>query len=376
MLTIDKNNKIQIKYKILPYSKYKINPESEFLLKKIEDKIWECIQDKVILVTGGTGFLGKSLASRFLKYEPKSLRIFSRDEVKHFQFNNIFGSNPLIRNLIGDVRDYRRIIRASEDVDVLIHAAALKRIDIIEYNVAESVKTNVLGSLNVGRAALRNNVSKALFVSTDKACYPLNSYGACKLLGERIFTEMNYSKGKSKTILSSVRYGNVLASTGSVIPFFKQKILDGEPIPLTHPDMTRFIVSAEQAVDLIMKTLVYSVGGEVIVPILPSAKIVDLIESIKTLLNADTEIIDVGIRPGEKIHEILINEYEIPQTYKFEDLYVISSLIEKYQTEIERPIYQTKGEALSETTMKEYSSKDNLITQGKLMEYLQSLNIL
>ncbi len=345
-------------------------------MNKIEDKIWECIQDKIILITGGTGFLGKSLATRFLKYEPQSLRIFSRDEVKHFRFNNIFGNNPLIRNLIGDVRDYDRMIRAAEDADVLIHAAALKRIDILEYNVTESVKTNVLGTLNVARTALRNNISKALFVSTDKACYPLNSYGACKLLGERIFTEMNYSKGKSKSILSSVRYGNVLASTGSVIPFFKQKIQDGEPIPLTHPEMTRFIVSAEQAVDLVMKALVYSVGGEVIVPILPSAKIIDLIETIKTLLNAESDIIDVGIRPGEKIHEILINEYEIPQTYKFEDLYLISSLIEKYQKEIDRPIYQTKGEAMAKTTMKEYSSKDNLISQGKLLVHLKNLNIL
>ncbi len=345
-------------------------------MNKIEDKIWECIQDKIILITGGTGFLGKSLATRFLKYEPQSLRIFSRDEVKHFRFNNAFGSNPLIRNLIGDVRDYDRMIRAAEDADVLIHAAALKRIDILEYNVTESVKTNVLGTLNVARTALRNNISKALFVSTDKACYPLNSYGACKLLGERIFTEMNYSKGKSKSILSSVRYGNVLASTGSVIPFFKQKIQDSEPIPLTHPEMTRFIVSAEQAVDLVMKALVYSVGGEVIVPILPSAKIVDLIESIKTLLNAEGEIIDVGIRPGEKIHEILINEYEIPHTYKFEDLYIISSLIEKYQTEVDRPIYQTKGESMVKTEMKEYSSKDNLISQGKLLEHLKNLNIL
>ncbi|MCK5158585.1 MAG: polysaccharide biosynthesis protein [Candidatus Heimdallarchaeota archaeon] len=342
----------------------------------IEDKIWECIQDKVILITGGTGFLGKTLATRFLKYEPQSIRIFSRDEVKHFRFNNIFGANPLIRNLIGDVRDYDRIIRASEDADVLIHAAALKRIDIIEYNVTESVKTNVLGTLNVARAALRNNISKALFISTDKACYPLNSYGACKLLGERIFTEMNYSKGKSKTILSSVRYGNVLASTGSIIPFFKQKIQDGEPIPLTHPEMTRFIVSAEQAVDLVMKACVHSVGGEVIVPVLPAVKIVDLIESIKILLNAESEIINVGIRPGEKIHEILINEYEVPQTYKFEDLYIISSLIEKYQKEIDRPIYQTKGEKMMKTTMKEYSSKENLISQGKLLEYLKSLNIL
>ncbi|MHA1927194.1 MAG: SDR family NAD(P)-dependent oxidoreductase, partial [Candidatus Thorarchaeota archaeon] len=332
-------------------------------MKKIEDKIWESLQGKVVLITGGTGYLGRSLASRFLKYEPQSIRIFSRDEVKHFRFNNEFGELPQIRNLIGDVRDYDRIRRASEDVDVLIHAAALKRIDLLEYNVTESIKTNVMGSLNVANVALRNNVGKSLFISTDKACSPLNSYGACKLLGERIFTEMNYSKGKSKSILSSVRYGNVLASTGSIIPFFKQKIENGEQIPLTHPEMTRFIISAEQAVDLVLKGLVYNLGGEVIIPNIPSSKTVDLIEALKTAMNADNEIIEIGIRPGEKIHEILINEFEIPLTYKFEDVFVITSLIEQYQKEVEKPIYQQHGERMDCSKMKEYSSKDHLLTQ-------------
>jgi FlaA1/EpsC-like NDP-sugar epimerase len=345
-------------------------------LSKIEDRIWERVQDKVILITGGTGFLGKSLASRFLKYEPQALRVFSRDEVKHFRFNNLFGDNPRIRNLIGDVRDYDRISRALEDVDVLVHAAALKRIDMIEYNVTESIKTNVLGSLNAAKAALRNNVSRSLFVSTDKACSPLNSYGACKLLGERIFTEMNYSKGKSKSILGSVRYGNVLASTGSIIPFFKKKIEDGVPIPLTHPDMTRFIISADQAVDLVLKSLVYSIGGEVIVPSIPSARIVDLIDALKSSMDADNEIIEVGIRPGEKIHEILINEFEIPLTYKFEDIFVISSLIERYQDEIDRPIYHSEGEKMDNSKMMEYSSKDHLLSQGNLTEYLKKLDLL
>jgi UDP-N-acetylglucosamine 4,6-dehydratase len=345
------------------------------ILKKIEDSIWECIQDKVVLITGGTGFLGKSLARRLLKYEPQSLRIFSRDEVKHFRFNNEFGNDERIRNLLGDVRDYHRILRASENVDVLIHAAALKRIDLLEYNVAESIKTNVIGSLNVANAALENDVGRALFVSTDKACSPLNAYGACKMLGERIFTELNYSKGFSKTILSSVRYGNVLASTGSIIPFFKQKIENGEQIPLTHPDMTRFIISADQAVDLVLKTLVYSVGGEVIVPFIPSAKTIDLIEALKESMNADNEIVEIGIRPGEKIHEVLINEFEIPLTYKYEDIFAITSLIEVYQ-EIDKSIIQLKGEKLDSSKMTEYSSRDHLLTQGKLMDYLKKLGLL
>jgi UDP-N-acetylglucosamine 4,6-dehydratase len=345
-------------------------------LSKINDKIWELIQDKVVLITGGTGYLGKTLAARFLKYEPQSLRIFSRDEVKHFRFNNLFGDNPRLRNLLGDVRDYHRIEKASENVDVLIHAAALKRIDLLEYNVTESIKTNVLGTLNVANAALKNNVSKSLFISTDKACSPLNSYGACKLLGERIFTEMNYSKGFSKSILSSVRYGNVLASTGSIIPFFKKKIEDGEPIPLTHPDMTRFIISAEQAVDLIEKALVYSVGGEVIVPSIPSVKTVDIIEALKQTMNADNEIAEIGIRPGEKIHEVLINEFEIPLTYEYKDIYVIISLIERYQDDIPLAEYCKDGKKIDSSKMTEYSSRDHLLSKDEVVSYLQKLDLL
>lgn len=344
-------------------------------MNTIEDSIWETIQDKVVLITGGTGFLGKTLAARFLKYEPRALRIFSRDEVKHHLFKELFGSNPRIRNLIGDVRDYNRISRALEDADVLIHAAALKRIDMIEYNVTESIKTNILGTLNVANAALRNDVSRALFISTDKACSPLNSYGACKLLGERIFTELNYSKGKSEVVLSSVRYGNVLASTGSIIPFFKDIIVRGDPIPLTHPDMTRFIISADQAVDLVLKSLAYSIGGEVIVPALPSARIVDLIDIMKTLMDADNEITEVGVRPGEKIHEVLINEFEIPLTYKYEDVYAITSLIESYRT-VETPIYQRKGKKMDNSVMKEYSSTDHLLGKKELKELLEKLSLL
>ena len=218
-------------------------------------------------------------------------------------------------------------------------------------------------------------MKRALFGSTDKACSPLNSYGACKLLGERIFTEMNYSKGGSQTILSSVRYGNVLASTGSIIPFFKQKIENGEPIPLTHPEMTRFIISADQAVDLVMKALVYSVGGEVVVPIIPSAKTVDLIEAMKTVMDADNEIEEIGIRPGEKIHEVLINEFEIPLTYKYSDIYVITSLIERY-VKIKKPIYQQEGTKMDNSIMNEYSSKDHLLTRPKLIDYLRNLDLL
>lgn len=345
-------------------------------MNKVDNKMKDYIKDKTILITGGTGFLGRSLVSKLLEYDPQSLRIFSRDEVKHYRFNRIFGDHSRIRNLIGDVRDYKRILRASEGVDIIIHAAALKRIDLLEYNVSESIKTNVMGTLNVARVALKNNVDRALFVSTDKACSPVNSYGACKMLGERIFTEMNYSKGQSPTVLSSVRYGNVLASTGSVVPFFKKKIEGDEPIPLTHPEMTRFIISVDQAVSLVLKSMIYSIGGEVMIPRLPSTRIVDLIQVLKNAANADNEVVEVGIRPGEKIHEMLINELEMRHTYEYEDIYVIESMIEKYQKGIQTPRYKSDGKDMSKASINRYCSKDHLISQDSLEQLLKDFGLL
>ncbi len=341
----------------------------------MEEQLWSLFQDKNILITGGTGFLGRSLTSRILEYNPSSIRVFSRDEVKHYRFTNFFSKDKRLRNLIGNVRDYDRILKATENVDIVIHGAALKRIDLIEYNVTESVKTNVLGTMNVANACINNYVTKAIFVSTDKACYPLNSYGACKLLGERIFTEMNYNKGKAPIVLSSVRYGNVLASTGSVIPFFKEKIQRGEKIPLTHPDMTRFIINPNQAVDLIFNALLYSIGGEIFIPILPSMKITDLIDVIREKMNADNEIENVGIRPGEKIDELLINEHEIKYTHKFNNMYIITSLIAEYQ-KIASAEYISKGEKIDNTKMKEYSSSDNILSKEELFDYLSKLKLL
>ena len=186
---------------------------------------------------------------------------------------------------------------------------------------------------------------------------------------------MNYSKGKSEAIMSSVRYGNVLASTGSIIPFFKQKIESGEAIPLTHPDMTRFIITADQAVDLVLKALYYSIGGEVIVPVIPSTKVVDLIDAMKSLMGADNEIVDIGIRPGEKIHEILVNEFEIPYTYKYRDTFAITSLIERYR-DVETPVYQSEGEKMDNSKMQEYSSKDHLLSPQKMSEFIENYNLL
>ena len=202
----------------------------------------DIFKGKTVLITGGTGFLGKAITKKLLEFEPHAIRLFSNSEVEHFQTQKTF-QDKRIRHFFGDVRDFERINQACKGADIVIHAAAMKRIDLIEYNVMDSIKTNVIGTMNTVKACLQNNVEKAVFVSTDKACSPINSYGATKMLGERIFIESNYSKGKSKTVLTSVRYGNVIESTGSVIPFFIEKIQKKQKIPLTDKRMSRFIIT-------------------------------------------------------------------------------------------------------------------------------------
>src|SRR3989338_2216343 len=236
------------------------------------------MKGKTVLITGGTGYLGKHIVKRLLTQDIHAIRVFSRDEVKHHVMQELFGQSSKLRHLIGDVRDYERLRKATRGCDIVIHAAALKRLDLMEYNVEESIKTNILGTLNVVNACLENNVEKAIFISTDKACAPVNTYGACKFVSERIFTESNYSKGTSRTKFICVRYGNVLESTGSVIPFFESKIKNHEEIPLTDAAMTRFIITGEQAVDLIFNAIDMGRGGEIFVPKLPALRITDLIE--------------------------------------------------------------------------------------------------
>ncbi|MFW6383627.1 MAG: SDR family NAD(P)-dependent oxidoreductase [Nanoarchaeota archaeon] len=333
------------------------------------------LEDKTILITGGTGYLGRALTNEILKYNPKSVRLFSRDEVKHHNMREIFNHDSRLRNFIGDVRDYQRLLKATRQADIVIHAAALKRLDVLEYNVEESIKTNVDGTLNVVWACLENNVEKAVMVSTDKACAPVNTYGACKFVSERIFSESNYNKGDLKTVFTTVRYGNVLESTGSVIPFFTTKINNGEPIPLTDERMTRFIISHEEASELIFDAIRYGEGGEVFVPKLPSFKITDLIEILQEKFNKKNGVEVIGLRPGEKIHEQMINFSEIPRTYKFKNLYVIRSCIENFKKR-KKPYYVEQGERVNEEEMAEYSSKDEVISKEEVVKIFKNLGLL
>lgn len=247
----------------------------------------------------------------------------------------------------------------------------------MEYNVEESVKTNIVASLNIVNACLDCDVEKAIFVSTDKACSPVNTYGACKFVSERIFTESNYNKGSHKTIFSCVRYGNVLESTGSIIPFFISKMKNKEKIPLTDERMTRFIISPKEAVELIFDALKYGVGGEIFIPQLPAFKITDLIEILKEKENVNSEIEVIGLRPGEKIHELMLNFSEVPKTYKFKNRFVVISSINKYgKKDIKNIEYIKYGTILTEKDMTEYSSEHSVVSKKEIKNIFEKLGLL
>ncbi len=281
------------------------------------------MKDKSILITGGTGSLGKALTTHILTNFPsiKRLVIFSRDEQKQFEMQQDFPSHlyPQIRFFIGDVRDQERLERAFSDIDYVIHAAAMKHVHIAEYNPDECVKTNVNGAENVIKAALKSNVTDVVALSTDKACAPINLYGATKLTSDKLFIAANNIRGKKDIKFSVVRYGNVMGSNGSVIPFFiKRKKIDSI-LPITVETMTRFNISLQGGVDMVMHALNTAWGGEIFVPKIPSYRIMDVAEAI----GPDCEKPVIGIRPGEKIHEEMITASDSFFTYDLGKYYVI-----------------------------------------------------
>jgi UDP-N-acetylglucosamine 4,6-dehydratase len=278
---------------------------------------------KKILITGGTGSLGSALTERLLKTDVDTIRIFSRDEWKQTNLENRLNDKRL-RFFIGDVRDKERLYRALEgDIDIVIHAAALKQVPVAEYNPFEAVKTNVYGAQNLIEACLDKNVKMALAVGTDKAVSPLNTYGATKLLMEKLFIASNYYGGPHITKFFCVRYGNVLGSRGSVVPLFIEKIRKGEQITVTDPSMTRFNITMGNALDLIFRALEKGKGRETFVPKLKAYKLGDMKDAIIELLDGKNEIEKVPIRPGEKFHESLINIHEIRDTYDDGEDYVL-----------------------------------------------------
>jgi len=324
-------------------------------------------KNKVILVTGGTGSFGKKFTQIVLKeHNPKAIRIFSRGELKQQKMREQFQQSPnseKLRFFIGDVRDRDRLYRAMNGVDIVIHAAALKQVPTCEYNPIEAVRTNIDGAANVIDAAIDNNVEKVMALSTDKAVHPVNLYGATKLVAEKLFIQGNAYAGERRIKFSCVRYGNVMASRGSVIPIFQEQRKNGT-ITITDKKMTRFWITQEQAVHFIIDCVERMKGGEIFVPKIPSMKIVDLAQVIAP----HCKVRIIGIRPGEKIDEILLTEEEAKYTKEFENYFVIKAEYAHWKRN-----YAKDDKSLPQGFR--YSSGDNeqWLTKQELIKMLEEL---
>lgn len=275
------------------------------------------LENKVVLITGGTGSFGKKFVRKALTLGIKKIIVFSRDELKQYEMKQEF-KDERVRFFIGDVRDKERLYRAFDGVDIVIHAAAMKHVDACEYNPFEAVKTNIHGAQNIIDAAIDKGVEKVIALSTDKACSPINLYGATKLASDKLFIAANAYVGEKKTKFSVVRYGNVVGSRGSVVPFFK-KVRETGVLPVTDERMTRFWITLDKGVEFVIENLGRMHGGELFVPKIPSMNIMDLAKAI----GPECEIKIVGIRPGEKLHEAMITEDDARHTIEFDDYYVI-----------------------------------------------------
>ena len=319
---------------------------------------------KKVLITGGTGSLGTALTKKLLETNIDTIRIFSRDEWKQVQMQSEIKDKRL-RYLIGDVRDKERLSRALEDIDIVIHAAALKQMPVAEYNPFEAIKTNIVGTQNLIESCLDNDVESALAIGTDKAVSPVNTYGATKLLMERLFVSANFYKGNHRTKFLCVRYGNVLGSRGSIVPVFVNQIKSGKKVTITDPSMTRFTITMNEALGLIFRALKNGNGGEVFVPKLNAYRVGDIKDAILDLLNSSKETEIISIRAGEKIHESLISNDELRNTFEKNEDYVI---IDK---QLQDTGYLNNSDVIRTKLDHQYSSdKVTILTIDKLKELL------
>ena len=286
-----------------------------------------CLKESSILVTGGTGSFGKAFVKYALAYlDPRRLVIYSRDELKQYEGRQLFDNDPRLRWFIGDVRDRDRLTRAMYQVDYVVHAAALKQVDTAEYNPFEYVRTNVQGSQNVVEAAIDAGVQKVVALSTDKASSPINLYGATKLTSDKLFISANHYAAHHASRFAVVRYGNVMGSRGSVVPFFRDLAARGQSLPITDKRMTRFWITLPQAVEFVIDSFDMMNGGELYVPRIPSMRIMDLVEVVAP--GAATH--EIGIRPGEKLHEEMIARDDSRRTLRLDDRYVVTPVIAEW----------------------------------------------
>lgn len=311
--------------------------------------------NKNILITGGTGSFGKKYTKVLLQnYKPNKIIIYSRDELKQYEMAQEY-TNSCMRYFIGDVRDAERLKKAMKGVDYVIHAAALKHVPIAEYNPMECIKTNINGAQNVIDASIENKVKKIIALSTDKAANPVNLYGATKLASDKLFVAANNLVGDQETKFSVVRYGNVIGSRGSVVPFFQKLIDNGETeLPITDEKMTRFLITLEDGVNFVLKNFERMQGGEIFVPKIPSMKIIDLAKAMAPTLKHKL----IGIRPGEKLHEIMCPADDSHLTYEFEDHFVIAPTI-KFTHQVDYSINNLKEKGIHVQQGFEYNSGNN-----------------
>ncbi len=337
----------------------------------------EMYKDKTILVTGGAGSIGSELVRRLLQMDPKAVRVLDNNETGLFDLEQELKSEKM-RPFVGDVRDKDRLKRAFEGVDIVFHAAALKHVPLCEFNPIDAVKTNVAGTQNVLDAALDEEVDRVIFISTDKAVNPTNVMGATKLLAERLTISANYYKGSRKTKLSCVRFGNVLGSRGSVVPLFKKQILNGEPITITDPDMTRFIMDIPKAIKLILKAAEIAKGGEIFILKMPVIRISDLALAMVDELSSsgcrdlkDVKIETIGRRAGEKLYEELMTEFEAVNAYENDELIVVPP--SGWKTDW---VIGAMPEGFEKAEPKIYSSKDaKLLSKEEIKSMLKELGI-
>ncbi|MDD9303637.1 MAG: UDP-N-acetylglucosamine 4,6-dehydratase (inverting) [Desulfobacter sp.] len=314
------------------------------------------LNNKSILITGGTGSFGNKFTETLIsRYKPKRIVVFSRDELKQFEMSQVF-NQKCMRYFIGDVRDKERLTMAMNGIDYVIHAAALKQVPAAEYNPTECIKTNITGAENVIHAALQNNVEKVIALSTDKAANPINLYGATKLCSDKLFVAANNFAGTKKTVFSVVRYGNVVGSRGSVVPFFEKLIKEKtDHLPVTDKDMTRFWITLQEGVDFVIKNFKRMSGGEIYVPKIPSVKIMDLASAMAP----DIPQKIIGIRPEEKLHEVMCPADDSHLTVEFEDHFIIL------------PSIRFRGKKVDQT-MNNLEEKGNHVKQG--FEYNSGTN--
>ena len=321
---------------------------------------------KSVLITGGSGSLGKAMVRYLLEEtQVRRIAIYSRDELKQFHMKSEFKDDSRLRWFIGDIRDKDRLVRAMHGVDFVVHAAALKQVDTGEYNPMEFIKTNVLGSQNVIEASIDAGVSKVVALSTDKASSPVNLYGATKLTADKLFVAANNYSQSYGTKFAVVRYGNVMGSRGSVIPFFQNLAKEGKPLPITDKRMTRFWISLEDAVKFVLDSFEIMQGGELYVPRIPSMKILDLANAI----SPNSELVEIGIRPGEKLHEEMISAEDSRRTLKISmDRFLVLPVVAEWKFKV--PV----GESMKERTAYASDTNDLWMDSSKIAEFIEGLN--